>query len=141
MAIADGANEAKELSLRPRTTQRRSLPPSLQRPPPPRDRGATTKARTRGPLRARSGSAGRYATISSTTDGVSGGDMDYAWMEPKHDPIATDTNLAEIDFEDFRNEDLAYAFSCVSNANLKNLIPTQHFKDKSPLVVWATLYL
>ena len=41
--------------------------------------------------------------------------MDYAWMEPKHDPIATDTNLAEIDFEDFRNEDLAYAFSCVSS--------------------------
>ena len=29
-----------------------------------------------------------------------------------HDPIITDTNLAEIDFEDFRNEDLAYAFSC-----------------------------
>ena len=113
MAIADGANEAKELSLRPRTTQRRSLPPSLQRPPLPRDRGAATKAATRGPLRARSGSAGRYATISSTTDG----DMDYAWMEPKHDPIATDTNLAEIDFEDFRNEDLAYAFSCVSKAN------------------------
>ena len=110
MAIADGANEAKELS-RPRT-QRRSLPPSLQRPSP-RDRGTATKATTRGP-RARSGSAGRYATISSTTDGVSGSDMDYAWMEPKHDPIATDTNLAEIDFEDFRNEDLAYAFSCVS---------------------------
>ena len=29
-----------------------------------------------------------------------------------HDAIITDTNLAEIDFEDFRNEDLAYAFSC-----------------------------
>ena len=43
--------------------------------------------------------------------------MDYAWTEPKHDPIATDTNLAEIDFEDFRNEDLAYAFSCVSTEN------------------------
>ena len=38
--------------------------------------------------------------------------LDYAWLEPRHDPIATDTNLAEIDFEDFRNEDLAYAFSC-----------------------------
>ena len=37
----------------------------------------------------------------------------YGWLEqPRHDPIATDTNLAEIDFEDFRNEDLAYAFSC-----------------------------
>jgi len=30
----------------------------------------------------------------------------------RHDPIATDTNLAEIDFEDFKNEDLAFAFSC-----------------------------
>ena len=38
--------------------------------------------------------------------------MEYAWLEPRHDPIATDTNLAEIDFENFRNEDLAYAFSC-----------------------------
>ncbi len=35
--------------------------------------------------------------------------MEYGWT---HDPIVTDTNLAEIDFEDFRNEDLAYAFSC-----------------------------
>ena len=41
------------------------------------------------------------------------GTMEYAWMEPRpHDPIVTDTNLAEIDFENFRNEDLAYAFSC-----------------------------
>ena len=47
--------------------------------------------------------------------------MDYAWMEPKHDPIATDTNLAEIDFEDFRNEDLACAFSCVSSTLSANL--------------------
>ena len=38
--------------------------------------------------------------------------MEYAWLEPRHDPIATDTNLAEIDFENFKNEDLAYAFSC-----------------------------
>ena len=41
-----------------------------------------------------------------------GSNMEYDWMEPKRDPIVTDTNLAEIDFEDFRNEDLAYAFSC-----------------------------
>lgn len=42
--------------------------------------------------------------------------MEYAWLEPIHDPIVTDTNLAEIDFENFKNEDLAYAFSCgVSN--------------------------
>eukprot|EP00096_Caligus_rogercresseyi_P001788 TRINITY_DN1302_c1_g1_i2.p1 TRINITY_DN1302_c1_g1~~TRINITY_DN1302_c1_g1_i2.p1 ORF type:complete len:608 (-),score=215.55 TRINITY_DN1302_c1_g1_i2:2539-4362(-) len=38
--------------------------------------------------------------------------MEYAWLEQRHDPIITDTNLAEIDFEDFRNEDLVYAFSC-----------------------------
>lgn len=54
-----------------------------------------------------------------TTNSGSGGNMEYAWLEPRHDPIATDTNLAEIDFEDFRNEDLAYAFSCgVSNSAL-----------------------
>ncbi len=45
-------------------------------------------------------------------DDGSQNNMEYAWLEPRHDPIATDTNLAEIDFEDFRNEDLAYAFSC-----------------------------
>ena len=129
MAIADGGanNEAKELSRPP--AQRRSLPPSLQRPPP-RDRRAKTTTTTtrglRGP-RARSGSAGRYTTTISSTSGgggddISGGDMDYAWMEPKHDPIATDTNLAEIDFEDFRNEDLAYAFSCVSNTLRTHII-------------------
>merc|ERR1711974_450237 len=39
-------------------------------------------------------------------------EMEYAWLEPRHDPIATDTNFAEIDFENFKNEDLAYAFSC-----------------------------
>ena len=116
MAIADGANEAKELSRQCSAVQRRSLPPSLHRPLPRDRRAATTTKGLRGP-RARSGSSGRNSTISSTTGGgvISGGDMDYAWMEPKHDPIATDTNLAEIDFEDFRNEDLAYAFSCVSS--------------------------
>ena len=36
----------------------------------------------------------------------------YAWLEPKHDPIVRDTNFAEIDFENFKNDDLAYAFSC-----------------------------
>ena len=51
------------------------------------------------------------------------GTMEYAWMEPRHDPIVTDTNLAEIDFENFRNEDLAYAFSCgVSLFWLSNFI-------------------
>ncbi len=59
----------------------------------------------------RSGSA-TVGRSGGSGGGSGGGTMDYAWMEPKHDPIATDTNLAEIDFEDFRNEDLAYAFSC-----------------------------
>ena len=36
----------------------------------------------------------------------------YAWLEPRHDPIVRDTNFAEIDFENFKNDDLAYAFSC-----------------------------
>ena len=51
----------------------------------------------------------------ASAGGRSSGDndnMEYAWLEPRHDPIATDTNLAEIDFEDFKNEDLAFAFSC-----------------------------
>ena len=49
---------------------------------------------------------------NSSCHGSNSSRMEYGWLEPKHDPIATDTNLAEIDFEDFRNEDLAYAFSC-----------------------------
>ena len=28
--------------------------------------------------------------------------MDYNWMGPDHDPIAIDTNLAEIDFDDYK---------------------------------------
>ena len=67
---------------------------------------------------------------SKNTEGINNSgnvnNMEYAnaaWMHDvgsrphesaltNHDPIITDTNLAEIDFEDFRNEDLAYAFSC-----------------------------
>ena len=67
---------------------------------------------------------------SRNTEGITNSatvnNMEYAnaaWMHEvgsrphesaltNHDPIITDTNLAEIDFEDFRNEDLAYAFSC-----------------------------
>ena len=41
----------------------------------------------------------------------------YAWLEPKHDPIVRDTNFAEIDFENFKNDDLAYAFSCGVSSN------------------------
>ena len=57
------------------------------------------------------GAAGSTTTAAAaaTTGSGSGVAMEYNWP---HDPIATDTNLAEIDFEDFRNEDLVYAFSC-----------------------------
>ncbi len=68
----------------------------------------------------RSGSA-TVGRSGGSGGGSGGGTMDYAWMEPKHDPIATDTNLAEIDFEDFRNEDLAYAFSCGVSENLSSV--------------------
>jgi len=54
------------------------------------------------------------------------------WLEqPKHDPIATDTNLAEIDFEDFRNEDLAYAFSCgVSHREGGGIFPSVRWPSR-----------
>ena len=41
--------------------------------------------------------------------------MDYNWLN-SHDPITIDANLAEIDFDDFKNEDIqnAYAFSLQS---------------------------
>ena len=41
--------------------------------------------------------------------------MDYNWLGD-HDPITIDANLAEIDFDDFKNEDLqnAYAYSLQS---------------------------
>ena len=58
------------------------------------------------------GAAGSTATATAAGSGSGSGSgvaMEYNWP---HDPIATDTNLAEIDFEDFRNEDLVYAFSC-----------------------------
>ena len=44
--------------------------------------------------------------------------MDYNWLTSgcDHDPAAIDANLAEIDFDDFKNEDIqnAYAFSLQS---------------------------
>ncbi len=59
------------------------------------------------------GTRSKLTTTASSSNADSGSNMDPYWLDgPRHDPIATDTNLAEIDFEDFRNEDLAYAFSC-----------------------------
>ena len=52
-----------------------------------------------------------YANAAWLHD-VGGGRAPHESALTHHDPIITDTNLAEIDFEDFRNEDLAYAFSC-----------------------------
>ena len=44
--------------------------------------------------------------------------MDYNWLTSgcDHDPVAIDANLAEIDFDDFKNEDIqnACAFSLQS---------------------------
>ena len=48
--------------------------------------------------------------------------MDYNWLTSgcDHDPVAIDANLAEIDFDDFKNEDIqnAYAFSLQSYVSL-----------------------
>ena len=46
--------------------------------------------------------------------------MDYNWLG-SHDPITYDANLAEIDFDDFKNEDIqnAYAFSLQSYVSPK----------------------
>jgi len=51
--------------------------------------------------------------ISRHTDTTS---MDYNWLQDCHDPITIDANLAEIDFDDFKNEDIqnAYAYSLQS---------------------------
>jgi hypothetical protein len=57
--------------------------------------------------------------------------MEYAWLEPRHDPIATDTNLAEIDFEDFKNEDLAFAFSC--GVSYVGAVKSTNFLRRGPL--------
>ena len=55
--------------------------------------------------------------------------MDYNWLG-SHDPITYDANLAEIDFDDFKNEDIqnAYAFSLQSYVSLETvLIMARHF--------------
>ena len=48
--------------------------------------------------------------------------MDYNWLTSvgDHDPITIDANLAEIDFDDFKNEDIqnAYAFSLQSYVSI-----------------------
>ena len=48
--------------------------------------------------------------------------MDYNWLTSgcDHDPMTIDANLAEIDFDDFKNEDIqnAYAFSLQSYVSL-----------------------
>ena len=45
--------------------------------------------------------------------------MEYNWLT-SHDPITIDANLAEIDFDDFKNEDIqnAYAFSLQSYVSI-----------------------
>ena len=61
--------------------------------------------------------------IHSLNDQISGedcgGSMEYNWLT-SHDPITIDANLAEIDFDDFKNEDIqnAYAFSLQSYVSI-----------------------
>ena len=49
--------------------------------------------------------------------------MEYNWLT-SHDPITIDANLAEIDFDDFKNEDIqnAYAFSLQSYVSISCLL-------------------
>ena len=52
-----------------------------------------------------------------------GAKMDYNWLGPDHDPIAIDANLAEIDFDDYKNEDLQNAFAF----SLQSFVSTRFF--------------
>ena len=60
------------------------------------------------------GQEGEYAVIGEGID-KRNTSMDYNWLG-SHDPITIDANLAEIDFDDFKNEDIqnAYAYSLQS---------------------------
>jgi len=57
---------------------------------------------------------GEYADLGEGID-KRNTSMDYNWLG-SHDPITIDANLAEIDFDDFKNEDIqnAYAYSLQS---------------------------
>jgi len=65
------------------------------------------------------GTSGQLPSTGGTADPTlgedCGGSMEYNWLT-SHDPITIDANLAEIDFDDFKNEDIqnAYAFSLQS---------------------------
>ena len=85
---------------------------------------SSNKTKRAGALGAGAAAGAAAAAAAAAAEGEGGAVMDGygGWLDaPRHDPIATDTNLAEIDFEDFRNEDLAYAFSCgVSDVHSRN---------------------
>merc|ERR550532_216368 len=63
----------------------------------------------------RTGGDIRLSQEADTPDTSSTNTMDYNWLGD-HDPITIDANLAEIDFDDFKNEDIqnAYAYSLQS---------------------------
>merc|ERR550532_3161182 len=63
----------------------------------------------------RTGGDIRLSQEEDTPDTSSTNTMDYNWLGD-HDPITIDANLAEIDFDDFKNEDIqnAYAYSLQS---------------------------
>ena len=56
--------------------------------------------------------------------------MDYNWLTSAgdHDPITIDANLAEIDFDDFKNEDIqnAYAYSLQSYVSISVHTSSSH---------------
>ena len=60
------------------------------------------------------GKKGEYTDLGEGID-KRNTSMDYNWLG-SHDPITIDANLAEIDFDDFKNEDIqnAYAYSLQS---------------------------
>ena len=71
--------------------------------------------------------------------------MDYNWLTGvgDHDPIMIDANLAEIDFDDFKNEDIqnAYAYSLQSYVSIdvrtypSHVVPHGQFNTIQRIIV------
>ena len=66
---------------------------------------------------------GEYTNLGEGID-KRNSSMDYNWLG-SHDPITIDANLAEIDFDDFKNEDIqnAYAYSLQSYVSKIFILP------------------
>ena len=113
MAISEHNNNKKQQGVAAAASARKPpRRPTAQQAPTTLPRSRRNDNSCSGNKQQRAHAAAVSSSLGSAASSSGGGNMEYAWLEPRHDPIATDTNLAEIDFEDFRNEDLAYAFSC-----------------------------